>query len=225
MNQKAVILLSGGMDSLTCMAIARDAGFTLLPISFDYGQKHRSELQAAATIAKEFDAKHKIIQCHDIGAMGGSSLTDESMDVSNYDSSDEIPSSYVPARNIIFLSIALGYAEVMNADSIFIGVSSVDYSGYPDCRPEFIDAFAHMARVGTKRGVENNSIRFKTPLINLSKAETIAKGIELGVDYRISVTCYRANENGEACGQCDSCILRQKGFSELGIEEQTRYAN
>ena len=221
--KKAVVLLSGGMDSLTCMGIAKEEGYELYPISFDYGQKHRAELNAAKKIAEHYDAKHKIIQCHDLGALGGSSLTDDSIEVDDYKGDGEIPTSYVPARNIVFLSIALGYAEVLDAESIFIGVSSVDYSGYPDCRPEFIEAFAKMAEAGTKAGVEGHPIQLKTPLIDLSKAQTIARGHELGIDYRMSVTCYRANENGEACGRCDSCVLRREGFNALGLEDQTRY--
>ena len=159
------------MDSLTCMAIAREAGYELFPISFDYGQKHRAELKAASQISDSFNAQHKIIKCHDIGAMGGSSLTDENIEVSDYQGDGTIPTSYVPARNIIFLSIALGYAEVVGAAHIFIGISSVDYSGYPDCRPEFIDAFAKMAECGTKCGSEGNPIQFETPLVQLSKAQ------------------------------------------------------
>lgn len=222
-SEKAVILLSGGLDSLTCMAIAKDQGYQLYPISFDYQQRHHAELDAARGIAVEFNATHKIINMHEMGHLGGSALTDQNISVADYSGDGEIPATYVPARNIVFLSIALGYAEIIEADKIFIGVSSVDYSGYPDCRPEFIDAFQRVADVGIKRGVEGNGIQIMSPLIHLSKAETIQLGTKLGVDYSQSVSCYRANQQGEACGRCDSCILRQQGFAAAGIADPTRY--
>ncbi len=225
MSEKAVILLSGGLDSLTCMAIAKDQGYQLYPISFDYQQRHHAELDAARCIAAEFKAEHKIINLQELGRLGGSALTDQQIAVADYTGDGKIPATYVPARNIVFLSIALGYAEIIDASKIFVGVSSVDYSGYPDCRPEFVEAFQHMADVGIKRGVEGNRIEIVSPLIHLSKAETIALGVELGVDYRHSVSCYRANQQGEACGHCDSCVLRKQGFQAAGVTDPTRYIN
>lgn len=223
MIKKAVILLSGGMDSLTCMAIAQSEGYKLFPISFDYGQKQRSELNAAKNIAKHFNAKHRIIDIQDLGKMGGSAITDDTIDIENYKGDGQIPATYVPGRNLIFFSIAIGYAEILEAECIYTGVSSVDYSGYPDCRPEFIDSFRQTANLATKVGVEANGIELKTPLIYLSKAETIQHGLDLGVDYSMSVTCYRADENGLACGECDSCVLRRQGFKELGVTDATHY--
>ena len=222
--KKAVVLLSGGLDSLTCLALAQSQGYETYPISFDYGQKHRAELQAAQTISKIYNSPHKIIQLQDLGKMGGSALTDSTIQVKNSDQNNPniIPNTYVPSRNIIFLSIASSYAEIIQADTIFIGVSSVDYSGYPDCRPEFIQAFSQVLKTGTQAGVENHPIQIQAPLLHLSKAETIQLGLSLGVDYSLSVSCYRANEKGEACGTCDSCKLRQLGFESLGIPEQTR---
>lgn len=222
-TKKAVVLLSGGMDSLTCMAIAQSQDYSVYPISFDYGQKHRSELKAAQKIAAHFEAPHRVIHMEDVGQLGGSALTDQSMEVPDFKGDGEIPATYVPARNIVFLSIATGYAEVIEASCIFVGVSSVDYSGYPDCRPECISAFQETITQGTKAGVEGQGIRIETPLINLSKAQTIQAGLDLGVDYHMSVTCYRADAEGRACGQCDSCVLRQQGFSDLGIDDQTIY--
>lgn len=223
MIKKAVVLLSGGMDSLTCMAIAQSEGYELFPISFDYGQKQRSELNAAKNIAEQFNATHRIINIQDLGKMGGSAITDQSIDIEDYKGDGEIPATYVPGRNLIFFSIATGYAEILEADCIYTGVSSVDYSGYPDCRPEFIDSFRQTANLATKVGVEGQGIELKTPLIYLSKAQTIQRGLDLGVDYCASVTCYRADDNGLACGECDSCVLRKQGFEELGVADQTRY--
>jgi 7-cyano-7-deazaguanine synthase len=220
--KKAVILFSGGLDSTTCLAIAKSQGFECYAISFNYGQKQISELNSAKRIAAHFGAQHKII---DIPAsqFQGSSLTDSSMDVPDYDGSSAIPNTYVPARNTIFLSYALGWAEVVGAHDIFIGVSSVDFSGYPDCRPEFIHAFQKLANLATKVGVEEGNIRIQTPLGLLSKAETIKIGLELGVDYQMTVSCYQADSNGRGCGKCDSCTFRKKGFSEASIEDPTAY--
>lgn len=225
--KKAVILLSGGLDSLTCLAIAQSQGYETYPISFDYGQKHRAELDAAQNISKIYNSPHKIIQLQDLGKMGGSALTDLNIPVNNADQNQPnmIPNTYVPSRNIIFLSIAASYAEIIQARAIFIGVSAVDYSGYPDCRPEFLQAFSQVLEVGTKAGLEKNNqaIQIQAPLLHLSKAQTIQLGLSLGVDYSQSISCYRANEKGEACGTCDSCKLRRCGFESVGIPEQTRY--
>lgn len=220
---KAVILLSGGLDSLTCTAYALDQGWDVHAISFHYAQKISSELQAAKRIAGHYGITHRIINLQDLGKMGGSALTDDSMAVSDYQDSDQIPSTYVPARNIIFLSIALGYAEVAGAERIIIGANAVDYSGYPDCRPEFMSAFQEMANQGTKAGVEGRGIQLETPLIHLTKAEIIQLGSSLNVDYSMSVSCYRADTEGRACGRCDSCHYRQKGFAEAGVSDPTRY--
>ncbi|KGG81485.1 7-cyano-7-deazaguanine synthase [Caloranaerobacter azorensis H53214] len=217
--KKAVILLSGGLDSTTCMGIAQNEGYELYPISFDYKQRHRKELEAAKKIAEYYNVKeHKIISLDNVG---GSALTDENIDVPEYKGDGEIPVTYVPARNILFLSYALGYAEVIGAEAIFIGVSSVDYSGYPDCRPEFIEAFQKVVDVGTAAGVKGKSIKIIAPLINLSKAETIKLGTKYGVPYHLTTSCYNGKE--KACGVCDSCVLRLKGFAEAGIEDPIEY--
>jgi len=240
--KKAVILLSGGLDSATCLAIARDQGFLCYGISFDYGQRHRSELRAAQKIGKELGLiEHKTIPV-DLRAFGGSALTDMSIDVpvdtdeinagtsraasgkvSKNDQETSIPVTYVPARNTIFLSLSLGYAEVLQAQDIFIGVNAVDYSGYPDCRPEFIQAFEKMANLAIKTAVEGQEISLHTPLISLSKADIIKQGIALGVDYSLTVSCYKADSLGHACGHCESCLLRQQGFKQAGIEDLTLY--
>lgn len=221
--KKAVVLLSGGLDSTTCLAYAISQGYTCYALSFDYGQKHTSELMAASRIAKKFNVKiHEIFQLS-IGRLGGSALTDDAIAIPNHTESNSIPVTYVPARNTIMLSIALGWAEILDADAIFIGVSSVDYSGYPDCRPEYIQAFTEMARLATKQGVEGRPIQIQTPLINLSKAETCQLGISLGVDYSETVSCYKATENGRACGKCASCYLRKKGFDDADVVDPTRY--
>ncbi|KPU28040.1 7-cyano-7-deazaguanine synthase [Caloranaerobacter sp. TR13] len=217
--KKAVILLSGGLDSTTCMGIAQKEGYELYPISFDYRQRHRRELEAAKKIAEYYNVKeHKIISLDNVG---GSALTDKNIDVPEYKGDGEIPVTYVPARNILFLSYALGYAEVIGAEAIFIGVSSVDYSGYPDCRPEFIKAFQNVVDVGTAAGVKGKSIKIVAPLINLSKAETIKIGTKYGVPYHLTTSCYNGKE--KACGVCDSCVLRLKGFEEAGIEDPIEY--
>ncbi|OHW62308.1 7-cyano-7-deazaguanine synthase [Andreesenia angusta] len=217
--KKAVILLSGGLDSTTCMAVAKAEGYELYPISFDYGQKHDRELALASKIAEHYSAaEHRVIKMQNIG---GSALTDSDIEVPEYSEDGGVPVTYVPARNLLFLSYALGYAEVVGADAIFIGVSSVDYSGYPDCRPEFIDAFRKMVEVGTVAGLEGNPIEIVTPLIDLSKAETVKLGVKLGAPYEYTTSCYNGEE--EACGVCDSCVLRLRGFQEAGIEDPIAY--
>ena len=219
---KAVVLLSGGLDSATCLAIAMDQGFECYGLSFDYGQRHRSELEAAARLADAAGlADYKVIPV-DMGGIGSSALTDESIAVPEQ-AGEGIPVTYVPARNTVFLAYALGWAEVLEADSIFIGVNALDYSGYPDCRPDFISAFQTLANLATKRGVEGNIIEVETPLIHLTKAEIISKGTALGVDYSKTVSCYQADARGRACGRCDSCRLRKKGFMDAGVEDATVY--
>ncbi len=221
--KKAIILLSGGMDSATCLAYAKSKNYECYALSFDYGQKNRAELNAAKKIAVHFKvARHEVINLS-IGNLGGSALTDKKINVPDYTGKKEIPITYVPARNTVFLSIALGWAEIINADAIFIGVNAVDYSGYPDCRPEYIAAFQNMANLATKKGIKGEIIRIETPLIHLSKAETIRLGVKLGVDYALTVSCYRATEEGLACGNCDSCTYRKKGFSEASIKDCTHY--
>jgi 7-cyano-7-deazaguanine synthase len=225
--EKAVVLSSGGLDSTTVIAIAQSEGFEIYSLSFDYGQRHVYELKAAERIAERFQvAKHLVIGI-DLHAIGGSALTDN-LDVPKSRNlktmSSEIPITYVPARNTIFLSYALAWAEVLKSANIFIGVNAVDFSGYPDCRPEFIAAFEHMANLATKIGVEGTTrVRIRTPLLHLNKAQIIAKGTDLGVDYAITHSCYDPSSEGLACGQCDSCLLRQKGFIEAGIPDPTRY--
>jgi len=220
---KAVVLLSGGLDSTTVLAIAKAKGFECFALSFDYGQKQRSELKAAKTIARDFGvAEHRVMRvCLD--DIGGSALTDSNLKVPKFDDTTEIPITYVPARNTIFLSLALAWAEVLKAQSIFIGVNALDYSGYPDCRPEYIEAFEAMANLATKQSIEGDRIEIITPLINLTKAEIIQKGLTLNVDYSITTTCYQANNTGEACGECDACVLRKEGFNKAGIEDPTHY--
>lgn len=220
--KNAIILFSGGLDSTTCLAYAKSKGFNCYALSFNYGQRHSAELNAAKKIAAHFGAQH-IISDLPISQFGCSALTDKKIDVPDYKGDNEIPITYVPARNTIFLSFALGWAEVLNAHDIFIGVSSVDYSGYPDCRPEYIEAFQKLANLATKIGVVEGNIRLQTPLINLSKAETIKLGLSLGVDYRMTVSCYQATDRGHACGKCDSCVLRIKGFNEANVEDSTLY--
>ena len=225
MSEKCVVLLSGGLDSTTCLAVARDQGYECYTLSIDYGQRHVAELQASANIAGKLSHHpHQVVRV-DLSAIGGSALTDDDIEVPDYGKSkDAIPVTYVPARNTIFLSTALAYAEVVGADAIFIGVTAVDYSGYPDCRAEYIDAFAKMANLATRAGVEGQQMHIITPLIDLDKAEIIKLGHSLGVDYGLTVSCYNANASGEACGQCDSCHYRQKGFVEAGLKDPTHYA-
>jgi 7-cyano-7-deazaguanine synthase len=219
---KAVILVSGGLDSTTVLAIAKRQGFECYTLSFDYGQRHRIELQAATKISAQMGAKeHKTIKL-DLRSIGGSALTDDTIAVPEV-LEDGIPVTYVPARNTVFLSIALGWAEVLGAETIFIGVNAVDYSGYPDCRPDYIAAFEKMANLATKSGVEGQALTIQTPLIDLTKAQIIEQGLTLGVDYRNTISCYQADDNGHACGRCDSCRLRRQGFIDAGIDDPTRY--
>ncbi|GAA6167654.1 7-cyano-7-deazaguanine synthase QueC [Sessilibacter corallicola] len=224
--KKAVVLVSGGLDSTTVLAIAKSQGFECYTMSFDYGQRHRSELRAANDTAELLGAKsHKVIKL-DLSAIGGSALTDDNIAVPEEETAEgEIPITYVPARNTVFLSIAMGWAEVLGSSDIFIGVNAVDYSGYPDCRPDFIAAFQCMANLATKAGVEGKGLRIQTPLINLTKAEIIQKGSKLGVDYSKTISCYQADEQGRACGRCDSCRLRKQGFADAGVNDPTMYQN
>jgi len=226
-SKKAVVLLSGGLDSTTTLAIALAEGFEPYTISFRYGQRHSIELDAAKRISHTFRAKGHIVVDINLRQIGGSALTSD-IDVPKgrlaEEMEKEIPVTYVPARNTIFLSIALGWAEVLGASDIFIGVNALDYSGYPDCRPEFIEAFEKMANLGTKAGVEGKRFKVHTPLIRMTKGEIIKKGIELGVDYSLTHSCYDPTPEGLACGECDSCLLRKKGFSEAGIKDPLRYA-
>ncbi|MFZ5515235.1 MAG: 7-cyano-7-deazaguanine synthase QueC [Candidatus Zhuqueibacterota bacterium] len=227
MAEKAVVLLSGGVDSSTALAIARDRGFEVYAISFRYGQRHSFELIAAKKIATALGAKAQLIIDVSLDKIGGSSLTAD-IDVPKHrdmSETDEIPVTYVPARNTIFLSLALGWAESLGAYHIFIGATAVDYSGYPDCRPEFIRAFEQVANLGTKIGVQGGQIHIHAPLIHLSKAEIIRKGTQLGVDYSLTLSCYDPSPDGKACGACDSCLLRKKGFEEAGLPDPTRYIN
>lgn len=226
--KKAVVLVSGGLDSATSLAMAKEQGFSCYALSFDYGQRHRSELDASARVSKMLGAvEHRILPL-DLRAIGGSALTDDSIDVPTEknppnSSRENIPVTYVPARNTIFLSYALAWAEVLEARYIFIGVNAVDYSGYPDCRAEYIAAYQSMANLATKAGVEGHPVTICTPLIQLSKAEIIRKGVRLGVDFGETISCYAANDEGRACGQCESCRLRAAGFSEAGINDPTHY--
>lgn len=227
MDKKAVILLSGGLDSTTTLAIAKYEGYECYAMTFRYGQRHDFELNQAKLIAKEFEVADHVIVDVNLRAFGGSALTDD-IDVPKSNSidevGDEIPVTYVPARNTIFLSFALAYAETLEADTIFIGVNALDYSGYPDCRPEYIKAYQRMANLATKTSVEGKrSIKIRAPLINLTKAEIIRKGVELNVDYSLTHSCYDPDEQGRACGRCDSCLLRKNGFEEAGIPDPTEY--
>jgi 7-cyano-7-deazaguanine synthase len=222
MTKRAIVLLSGGMDSATVLAMAKAQDYECYALSFRYGQRHTAELQAAITQAKLLGAaRHEIIDL-DLSRFGGSALTDNSIAVPT-SPTEGIPVTYVPARNTVFLSIALGWAEVLGASDIFIGVNAVDYSGYPDCRPAFIAAFQAMANLATKAGVEGKPITLHTPLISLSKADIIREGVRLGVDYAQTVTCYAADAEGKACGECDACRLRRKGFEDAGVMDNTRY--
>jgi 7-cyano-7-deazaguanine synthase len=219
---KAVVLLSGGLDSATTLALAIEQDYTCYALSFNYGQRHSAELNAARNVALSMNvAEHKIINL-DLTQIGGSALTDKNIAVPQ-SPSEGIPITYVPARNTIFLSYALAWSEVLGINDIFIGVNAVDYSGYPDCRPEYIAAFENTARLATKSGVEGQPFRIRTPLINLTKAEIIRKGTELGVDYSLTVSCYQADEQGRACGMCDSCRFRKEGFAAAGIPDPTIY--
>jgi len=214
-QKRAVVLLSGGLDSATALAIAKAQGYACHVLSFDYGQRSQTELNAARRVAQALNvAEHRVLR--------GSALTDSSIAVPEGES-EGIPVTYVPARNTVFLSLALGWAEVLHAEAIFIGVNAVDYSGYPDCRPEFIKAFETMANLATRNGVSGEPFRIETPLIDMTKAEIIRKGMELGLDYATTVSCYQADEQGRACGSCDSCRLRAKGFADAGVPDPTRY--
>jgi 7-cyano-7-deazaguanine synthase len=220
--KKAIVLVSGGLDSATCLAIAQAEGYACYALSFDYGQRSVSELAAAARLAEAAGVvAHKTLPI-DMGAIGGSALTDRSIAVPEQETQG-IPVTYVPARNTVFLSYALAWAEVVSAEAIFIGVNALDYSGYPDCRPEYINAFQSLIDLATKAGVEGKSIALRTPLIDLTKAEIIDVGLRLGVDYAVTVSCYQADEDGRACGRCDSCRLRIKGFVDAQSEDPTRY--
>lgn len=220
--KKAVILLSGGLDSATVLAMARAEGYACYTMSFDYGQRHRAELQAAERVARQLGAvEHKVVGI-DLNGIGGSALTDSRIAVPETPG-EGIPVTYVPARNTLFLSLALGWAEVLGAQDIFIGVNAVDYSGYPDCRPAFVEAFERLANLATKAGVEGEGFHIRAPLQYLSKAEIIAAGLARGVDFALTVSCYQADDDGRACGRCDSCRLRAEGFRAAGVVDPTRY--
>ena len=225
MNQvahKAVVLLSGGLDSATVLAMAQARGFDCYALSLDYGQRHHAELAAARRVAAALGVKeHKVLPLS-LDAIGGSALTDRSIEVPEA-ASEGIPVTYVPARNTVFLALALGWAEVLGATDLFVGVNAVDYSGYPDCRPAFIEAFERLANLATKAGVEGDRFKVHAPLIEMSKSEIVLAGTELGVDYALTVSCYQADEDGVACGVCDSCRLRAEGFHAAGVADPTRY--
>lgn len=221
-EKRAVVLVSGGLDSTTCLAIAKSQGYEIYALSFDYGQRSASELHAARNVTSSFTVRQHHVIPLGIGALGGSALTDNSLDVPEQES-EGIPVTYVPARNTVFLSYALALAEVIDAQAIFIGVNARDYSGYPDCRPEFIHAFEKMANLATRAAIEGSPISIETPLIMMTKAEIIGVGIGLGVDYAQTVSCYQADAQGQACGRCDSCRFRKKGFLEAGLTDPTRY--
>ncbi len=225
-SNKAVVLLSGGLDSATVLAIARERGFGCFCLSFDYGHRHRTELHAARRVAQSLDARDHRTVSIDLRAIGGSALTDD-IEVPKQEAAPEagaeIPVTYVPARNMTFLSLAVGYAEAIGARDIFLGVNAVDYSGYPDCRPAFIDAFAHAANLGTKAGVEGRPFMLHTPLIDMTKADIIREGAGLGVDFRLTHSCYDPDPQGRACGRCDSCRIRHRGFVDAGLPDPTIY--
>jgi len=220
--KKAVVLVSGGLDSTTVLAMARDQGYACYALSFDYGQRHRGELVAAEQVSSSLgDVEHKVVRLN-LDSIGGSALTDVSIAVPEEETSG-IPVTYVPARNTVFLAIALGWAEVLKAQDIFIGVNAVDYSGYPDCRPAFVSAFEAMANLATKAGVEGQKINIHAPLMDMEKGEIIRAGQALGVDYSLTVSCYQVTDDGLACGRCDSCRLRRQGFESAGVPDLTRY--
>lgn len=225
MQKPAVVLLSGGLDSATALAIAKSEGFACHALSFDYGQRHHVEIECARNVAKAIGAlEHKIVEL-DLRALGGSALTDDIPVPRNRSfASNDIPITYVPARNLIFLSIALAYAEVLASQDIFIGVNALDYSGYPDCRPEFIQSFENTAALATKAGVHGSRVEIHTPLVAMTKAQIIREGARLGVDFSLTSSCYDPTPTGQACGECDACALRRKGFLEAGIEDPTKYA-
>ena len=219
----AVVLVSGGLDSATVLALAREAGYACHALSLDYGQRHRAELEAARRVARALGAvRHEIVQV-DFGRFGGSSLTDTRMQVPTHAASPGIPSTYVPARNTVMLSLALSWVEALGGHDLFYGANAVDYSGYPDCRPAYVEAFERLANLATREGVEGQAMRVHAPIIELSKAEIIAEGLRLGVDFSLTVSCYQADEQGRACGQCDSCRIRVAGFEAAGVADPTRY--
>jgi 7-cyano-7-deazaguanine synthase len=219
----AVVLVSGGLDSATVLALAREAGYACHALSLDYGQRHRAELDAARRVAQALGAvRHEIVQV-DFGRFGGSSLTDARMQVPTNPASQGIPSTYVPARNTVMLSLALSWVEALGGHDLFYGANAVDYSGYPDCRPAYVEAFERLANLATREGVEGQAMRVHAPIIDLSKAEIIAEGLRLGVDFSLTVSCYQADEQGRACGRCDSCRIRAAGFAAAGVTDPTRY--
>ncbi|OGV36837.1 MAG: 7-cyano-7-deazaguanine synthase QueC [Legionellales bacterium RIFCSPHIGHO2_12_FULL_35_11] len=223
-KERAVVLLSGGLDSTTCLAYAKSKNLDCYALSFNYGQKQISELEFAKKTAIKYGViQHEIINLQSIISFNSTALVNKEISVPDYENSDTIPSTYVPARNTIMLSLAIGLAEVIDANYIYIGASSIDYSGYPDCRPEYFDAFTKLANLATKAGVEGKKLKIETPLLHLTKAETILLGVSLGVDYTKTVSCYRANSEGLACGTCHSCYLRKKGFEEAELVDPTRY--
>ncbi|CEH31814.1 7-cyano-7-deazaguanine synthase [Aneurinibacillus migulanus] len=226
MEKKAVVVLSGGLDSTTCMGIAKDTGYELYPLTFHYGQRHNREVEQAKKVADFYSVPaHRLVNLDFLGQIGGSALTDTNIEVpvvqANEEDEEDIPATYVPARNMIFLSLAAAYAEVVGAEAIYIGVSAVDYSGYPDCRPEFIRSMNETVQLATKAGVKGTGIRIEAPLAHLSKKETIEWGLTLGVPYELSTSCYQGG--AKACGECDSCRLRLKGFAEAGAKDPISY--
>lgn len=221
--RRAVVLLSGGLDSATVLALASERGHVVHALSVHYGQRHSSELAAAAKVASALGAVEHRVMGVDLAGIGGSALTDPALAVPEA-ATPGIPITYVPARNTLMLSLALGWAEVLEAEAIYIGVNAVDYSGYPDCRPEYIEAFRRLAQLATRRGVEGQPIALEAPLLHLSKAQIIAEGLRLGVDFSLTVSCYQADAEGRACGRCDSCRLRREGFAAAGVADPTRYA-
>lgn len=222
-RKRAIVLLSGGLDSATCLAMANAYGYETYALSFSYGQRHSAELVASDRVSNHLGARAHRVATIDLAAFGGSALTDPGIAVP-LAPSEGIPVTYVPARNTVFLAYALAWAEVLQANDIFIGVNAVDYSGYPDCRPEFIQAFETMANLATKRGVEGHRLNVHAPLMQMSKAQIIQEGMRLGVDYALTVSCYQADADGLACGECDSCRLRREGFEQAGVSDPTRYA-
>ncbi|MEY1662403.1 7-cyano-7-deazaguanine synthase QueC [Isoalcanivorax beigongshangi] len=220
--KRAVVLLSGGLDSATCLAMAQAAGYECHTLAFDYGQRHRTELEAAARVSVSLGASSHRVVGISLDTIGGSSLTDTSMAVPEQEG-EGVPTTYVPARNTVFLSLGLGLAEVLAAQAIYIGINAVDYSGYPDCRPAFLTAFQTLADVATVAGVEGHGPRIEAPLLSMSKAEIVTAGTQLGVDYGATISCYQADEDGRACGRCDSCRLRRAGFEAAGLADPTRY--
>ena len=222
-ERRAVILVSGGLDSTTVLAMAKAQGYACYTLSFDYGQRHRAELFAAERVSETLgDVEHKLVKLN-LDSIGGSALTDADIAVPE-EETEGIPVTYVPARNTVFLSIALGWAEVLGAQDIFIGVNAVDYSGYPDCRPDYISAYEVMANLATRAGVEGSKLGIHTPLMKMSKGDIIVAGLALGVDYSLTVSCYQATDEGLACGKCDACRLRSQGFRDAGVKDPTRYA-